>query len=851
MRYDKHPKLAWKAKQYQALSYVWGDPIEIKSIQVNNQGFGVTTNLFNGLQRLRSKTKNRIIWVDAICINQEDLQEKSFQVKLMQEVYSRAKAVLMWLGELETQDFQAPRLPSSALQALRPVEVLLGLVDSNKTDQSEPLFWTNPRFETVDGLDLQPAIGIAGSFLLTIYFCALIAYSCYKNDGDKTHIGEFLDWMQLKRTGNDEGATNVPYSSFKQGIVDKVNDTMKAAYLVQDAVASMRSGPIQEIFDWSDDSQIHVYPERPLPPTEWPVLGAFSAIYSMHQGYHLTELPFSFDQRSFQMPKVSEFSIPKLVQYYAKCLGGVFTWLRVSATLERILTLPYWNRAWIVQEVTLTDDAILHYGNHVMPLEMLHRAQQHLYKHYETCCASEVAELGDKEIPSDYPPVKNFLNLARNKRHGQSPVAVDSDGLQPLETLRGWEPATLFLLNTELWERLRRSFDGISSLCNLRSRREHTPTTLQAALVGAKGKYEATDPRDLVFGFLSLVQDNSKNAIKIDYASSIAEVYARAAIAIEATSSLSLILSLSESRKNRSLRLPSWAPDWRIRSQDLRVQSSSKRPNKCRTGGNLQDDLCFAVKSTKLDRIATVSCACGGLDLPMSENNTTEDRLKDKWDRGHDLAIRQLLLDWRKFVGLPGPSEETADGTFTNREEKFWKTLLSDTLRPETPELAERLNFKSTILQEWWTWLLNKEQNLEIAEINEGLKMVYPFQGSEYSKFTGVFFSIWNQKLFVTEGGNFGLGPGSTNPNFRDMMAGDKVHVVSGCSWPLILRRISFSPSTGKGKIPDRESFAAPLEDCVHQEELVYEFVGLSYIEDLMERDSCETSPEEQGIFIR
>lgn len=85
---------------YEALSYVWGDAKHKKKIIVDGQSMFVTVNLHAALHQFRSDAKGEIvrIWTDAVCINQTDNAEKSIQVALMDEVYSNAKNVRMWLG---------------------------------------------------------------------------------------------------------------------------------------------------------------------------------------------------------------------------------------------------------------------------------------------------------------------------------------------------------------------------------------------------------------------------------------------------------------------------------------------------------------------------------------------------------------------------------------------------------------------------------------------------------------------------------------------------------------------------------------------------------------------------------
>ncbi|KAM0426400.1 hypothetical protein ACHAPT_008446 [Fusarium lateritium] len=94
-----------KCPRYEALSYVWGDVSTPRRITVNGRDFKVTVNLEAALRRLRA-SKSRRLWVDAICINQDDVAEKSTQIPLMGRVYAGASSVVAWLGN-PTPDVEA------------------------------------------------------------------------------------------------------------------------------------------------------------------------------------------------------------------------------------------------------------------------------------------------------------------------------------------------------------------------------------------------------------------------------------------------------------------------------------------------------------------------------------------------------------------------------------------------------------------------------------------------------------------------------------------------------------------------------------------------------------------------
>lgn len=85
---------------YAALSYCWDDPTPITDITVDGRPFRVAQNLLDFLKEATRHLKlPRSWWIDAICINQEDTQEKSEQVQHMWRIYSNAANVYAWLGK--------------------------------------------------------------------------------------------------------------------------------------------------------------------------------------------------------------------------------------------------------------------------------------------------------------------------------------------------------------------------------------------------------------------------------------------------------------------------------------------------------------------------------------------------------------------------------------------------------------------------------------------------------------------------------------------------------------------------------------------------------------------------------
>jgi hypothetical protein len=102
-----HSKKLEDALSYEALSYVWGSEdnpsfVSVRNIKQSTRPrswqLPVTRNLGEALRYLRKEDESRILWVDAVCINQQDLGERSAQVSKMGDIYRNAARVDVWLG---------------------------------------------------------------------------------------------------------------------------------------------------------------------------------------------------------------------------------------------------------------------------------------------------------------------------------------------------------------------------------------------------------------------------------------------------------------------------------------------------------------------------------------------------------------------------------------------------------------------------------------------------------------------------------------------------------------------------------------------------------------------------------
>ncbi|GAP86905.1 putative ankyrin and het domain protein [Rosellinia necatrix] len=108
---------------YEAMSYAWGLPVDspprisvnhpqhhhyLRHFSPSNAGsLSVRPNLFLALRHVRLETKPRHLWIDAICIDQDNISDKAAQVAMMGEIYARAAKVLVWLGPEENDSTRA------------------------------------------------------------------------------------------------------------------------------------------------------------------------------------------------------------------------------------------------------------------------------------------------------------------------------------------------------------------------------------------------------------------------------------------------------------------------------------------------------------------------------------------------------------------------------------------------------------------------------------------------------------------------------------------------------------------------------------------------------------------------
>jgi Heterokaryon incompatibility protein (HET) len=94
-----------KSQPYSAVSYSWGPAGATREIILNGKPFSVQSSLWNFLWQMRDQKEwnRRWFWIDAICINQQDIKERNMQVSIMRHIYATAENVVVWLGSATIQ----------------------------------------------------------------------------------------------------------------------------------------------------------------------------------------------------------------------------------------------------------------------------------------------------------------------------------------------------------------------------------------------------------------------------------------------------------------------------------------------------------------------------------------------------------------------------------------------------------------------------------------------------------------------------------------------------------------------------------------------------------------------------
>ncbi|KAG7057205.1 heterokaryon incompatibility protein [Colletotrichum scovillei] len=148
--------------KYNALSYVWGNREAKAQVTVNGVQVTINKSLAGALRRIRHEREPTVIWADALCINQDDEDEKKYQIDLMHRIYGECENCLVWMGDIVVKGDSSVAAELAARAALNAVRIIAG------QPHDQDLGWPGqyPVATSVDGKGLT-----AGAALQSMMDC--------------------------------------------------------------------------------------------------------------------------------------------------------------------------------------------------------------------------------------------------------------------------------------------------------------------------------------------------------------------------------------------------------------------------------------------------------------------------------------------------------------------------------------------------------------------------------------------------------------------------------------------------------------------------------------------------------
>ncbi|KIM94611.1 hypothetical protein OIDMADRAFT_135754, partial [Oidiodendron maius Zn] len=131
---------------YEALSYTWGGTLKTAKVTLGECTLKITENLYDALQYLRWNDKDRILWIDAICINQDNKREQGHQVSQMKSIYKTAQRVIIWLG---LSSYNIDRLMELAINAHKNLGATREYLRQIRLHETIQLLFQRPWFRRI------------------------------------------------------------------------------------------------------------------------------------------------------------------------------------------------------------------------------------------------------------------------------------------------------------------------------------------------------------------------------------------------------------------------------------------------------------------------------------------------------------------------------------------------------------------------------------------------------------------------------------------------------------------------------------------------------------------------------
>ena len=461
----------------------------------------------------------------------------------------------------------------------------------------------------------------------------------------------------------------------------------------------------------------------------------------------------------------------------------------------------WFNRAWVVQEITLADFPRYWWGGQELDSAMLVDVSCFILQSGMPLASRRAS----KHVPYG---TREWFTLRR--RIGETLAKIRSFKLTVYSPPGEQHMADAFLLSTY-------TLAGPESVGG---RQRTDCTRLWASMLETGRAWDATDPRDHVYSTLAIInvlatkQELTKPNITVDYSRTVAEVFADVARHIMETGNNVNLLSLAQDPQLRSQRdLPSWVPDFSARGEMPMLFQKALRwkvmPNLYKLAQGLansssaffkvHDDLrTLGVKALRLDKIGDIGeshweLTNGGMwertahiILRRSHFVDNEPRIESLWRTlvanasysGEELATPDMADGFKAFVTISLVMALVHDAEHLERN-LTWKSLTDI----ETQGTAESGGSNAPVPSFEYIRTAANEVGRRFKALEAGGE---PHKAtpvvSAASKFISAMESMCYRRILVTESGYLGIGPLSAQPE-------DEIWVLPGAPLATVLRR--------------------------------------------------------------
>lgn len=724
------------------MSYSWGDAADPKLIQVNGRIVEVRRNLYDALQALSDEIVDDplILWADALCINQNDNDEKSHQVGMMRDIYRGAEEVVVWLGHPPAREQLADARSKKEYEEIRKI---LGQIYLNKGNARLSVVSLPPYDESytpAEDLDLPIVITMSGSaqeerndgaehesstpeeldekidrtFGITFLRGLVPSELQYWLPDNMPEAAQdtIYRWLQAKHFGSQPTyelhfSENSPdEEEYAEGVSKHITRLQALEDYMLEASAMRRGDSEDKSWDYGQSGSIisayflNAY-QKGVVTADYHIVGAFCLLGLLASDTHFHEL-FFFDPQSTQRV------------FYPSML-----WRHSVKALVDLLEQPYWSRIWIVQEILLAKSARFRYGEHTAPVQLVKDACRGFAEHYLSCCNKIVSSEAD--------------------------------------------------LHTCQWGRLINAFLSIDSFMTIPDKVHELE--LQDLLIPRLSFRNATDPRDFVYGVLGLVGIGNGRATVPDYNKTPKNVFIEAAVTVlNDDGTLDMLRKLEWTAQ--SDQLPSWVPDWG--HQGFRKTTND--------GGSYS-----YIVAGHPNAYYQLFNACGGRpanfcltqETMLEVEGTAVDTISKVYEHVSNSYTANMagailaILEW---------SDALQHGEEKVSEEVFWFTIFGGCMRHDQGyRLLHQDDFAA--IKAWMRAVLK--------ESDTGAAAMQMWSDTEHNLITRwLSFFLIDKQLFLTENGRLGLGNVRGD---RLVQKGDKVYVLDGFRMPVLLRTCTSS----------------------------------------------------------